>query len=195
MAGRASDTRQRMLDSAASLLSREGTSGTTVEAVLSDAGAPRGSVYHHFPGGRGELVVEAVRQSGDRIGTVVADAVAAGDPRQALAQLGRFWRRVLVASDFRAGCPVVAVAVGGGEQVPGAVDAVAGAFTEWHTALVAMLESHGRTPAEARRQSHLVVAAVEGALVLCRVQHSTQPLDDVLAELSGLLTEPAERLG
>lgn len=189
MAAKSTDTRRRMLDSTADLLGRNGTAGTTVDAVLAHSGAPRGSVYHHFPDGRRQLVVEAVRASGARVDSVIDAAVTDGDPELVLRQLVTFWRTMLVASDYRAGCPVVAVAVGGADQVPGAADAVAQVFADWRARLVTLL-APGRPPAQARRLANLLVAAVEGALVLSRAERSTRPLDDVVAELTPLLKDP-----
>ena len=57
-------TRARMLDSTALLLRERGVGGVTVDAVLAHSGAPRGSVYHHFPGGRNQLLLEALEASG-----------------------------------------------------------------------------------------------------------------------------------
>ena len=66
-----------MLDSAVLLLRERGAAGVTVDAVLAHSGAPRGSVYHHFPGGRNELILGALRQAGDYIAVIVDESVAA----------------------------------------------------------------------------------------------------------------------
>ena len=76
-----------MLDSAVLLLRERGAAGVTVDAVLAHSGAPRGSVYHHFPGGRNEMVLGAVRQAGDYIGAMVNDSAAEGDARQMMDRL------------------------------------------------------------------------------------------------------------
>jgi TetR/AcrR family transcriptional repressor of lmrAB and yxaGH operons len=54
-------TRDRMLLSAVTLLRERGRNGVTLDAVLAHSGAPRGSIYHHFPGGRDQLVLEAAQ--------------------------------------------------------------------------------------------------------------------------------------
>jgi hypothetical protein len=93
-----------------------------------------------------------------------------------------WWRRVLVKSDFRAGCPIVAVTVE--SQLTGAA---ASAFQSWQDALAAVLVSAGATPQRAARLATLIVAAVEGATILCRARRSLEPLDDVVAELEELI--------
>lgn len=181
-------TRQRMLASAVALLSRTGTAGTTVGAVLADSGAPRGSVYHHFPGGRDELVCDAVRMAGDSISGLVARAAReGGSPRDVLEAFAALWRRRLLDSDYAAGCPVLALAVAGSAEHEPARDLVAEVFADWLTSFADLLVDHGVPAGRAGRLATLTVSSVEGAVVLCRAQRSTRPLDDVVGELSALL--------
>jgi AcrR family transcriptional regulator len=180
-----------MLDSAVTLLRERGVAGVTVDAVLAHSETPRGSVYHHFPGGRSELILDAVRQAGDYVATMVDDAAAGRDGRAAVERIVRFWKRSLLDTDYRAGCPVVAVAVDARPDVPDAEDVVRDVFTRWRTSLVGLLVADGFAPARARRLATLAISAIEGAILLCRARHDLEPLDDVLAELRPLLT-PAE---
>ncbi len=94
---------------------------------------------------------------------------------------------MLVKSEFRAGCPIVAVTV---ESRP--ADAAADAFARWQDALAAGLAASGASPARAARLAVLIVAAVEGATILCRAQRSLRPLDDVAAELEDLIASACE---
>src|SRR5699024_3159224 len=112
----ASGTRQRMIDSAVRMLRERGVHGLTVDAVLLDSGAPRGSVYHHFPGGRQEILVAAAHASGSYITRMFEAAVAGADPMAAVETFAEFWRRVLVDSDYRSGCPVASLTVDGGSE-------------------------------------------------------------------------------
>ena len=100
-----------MIESAALLFREQGYSGTGFNAVIEHSGAPRGSIYHHFPGGKAELAAETVRYAGDVVATHLARIVGEGDPVAALHVYLDWWVRTLERSDFRAGCPVVAVAV------------------------------------------------------------------------------------
>src|SRR5215212_8498635 len=98
-------SRQRMVVSAALLLRENGVNGTSFGDVIEHSGAPRGSIYHHFPGGKAELVEEAVRYAGAYVGATIERS--GGDPIAVLRDLTSFWRATLEGSDFRAGCPVV----------------------------------------------------------------------------------------
>lgn len=188
MARAVGQTRQRMLASAVALLSRTGTAGTTVDAVLADSGAPRGSVYHHFPGGRSEIVLDAVRLAADSIEGLIERAARDGAaPAEVLAAFAALWRRRLLDSDYQAGCPVLALAVAGPAEAEPARDLVAAALTGWQRGFADLLVARDTSPDRARRLAALVVSSVEGAVVLCRAQRSTQPLDDVVTEVSALL--------
>jgi AcrR family transcriptional regulator len=183
------NTKQRMLDSAVLLLRERGAAGVTVDAVLAHSGAPRGSVYHHFPGGRNELVLGAVRQAGDYITAMVDASVADGDVRQTVERLVGFWRRALTRSDYRAGCPVVALAIDSRESIPEAAELVREIFARWRTSLAEVLSANGFPDARAQRLATLIVAAIEGAIILCRARRDLSPLDDVHAEIAPLLGE------
>ena len=80
--GRRGATREKMVRTAAVLLRENGVAGTTIDKVLATSGAPRGSVYHHFPGGRAQLLSEAVEFATDSI-IELAGAAGEGNERSA----------------------------------------------------------------------------------------------------------------
>src|SRR5205823_4556549 len=163
--------------SAALLLREKGLTGTSFGDVIDHSGAPRGSIYHHFPDGKAQLIEEAVQYAG----SYVADSIESVDPIDALRGFTAAWRKTLERSDFRAGCPVVAVAVEAHNDEPRLAGAAADAFTTWHAALASLLERSGVEGGRARRLATTTVAAIEGAVVICRAQHDITPLEDVSA--------------
>jgi AcrR family transcriptional regulator len=183
----ASDSRRRMVRSAALLLRERGLAGTSFREVLEHSGAPRGSIYHHFPGGKSQLVEEAVNSVG-RYATKLIAGEHGGDPIAALRAFVQTWRVGLESSDYRAGCPVVAVATEASEQEPELRRAAAAAFTSWQEAIAAGLRNAGVAADRARSVAALVVGGVEGAVVLCRAERSIRPLEDVSNELERVLT-------
>ncbi|MEU1292759.1 TetR/AcrR family transcriptional regulator [Streptomyces sp. NPDC005840] len=187
MSPRRSDSRERMVRSAAVLLREQGTGGTSIDRVLAHSGAPRGSVYHHFPGGRTQLIDEAVRFAGDYIAGRIDTAVATDDPVGAVDAVFALWRRWLLESGFRSGCPIVAVAVEPHDDAPRLVDSAAEAFARWRAALTGLLVRHGVPQDRAARLAVLVVAALEGAVVMCRAERGIEPLDAVAEETRDLL--------
>src|SRR3954466_6968952 len=100
--------RERMVISTALLIRERGAHSTAISDVLEHSGAPRGSAYHYFPGGRTQLLCEAVDFAADFTSHWIASAASS---LEAIDRIVGEFRKQLVESDYRAGCPVVAVAV------------------------------------------------------------------------------------
>jgi AcrR family transcriptional regulator len=178
--------RDAMIQSAALLIRERGVQATSFSEVLAHSGAPRGSIYHHFPRGKAQLVEEATRYAGEFTAAGLAAALADHDPAAAIDRFTAIWQRTLTRSDFADGCPVVAVALEG-EAPAGAREAAATAFAAWETLISDALVPHGLPRARADSIASLVIAAIEGGVVLARAQRSTAPLERVASELQRLL--------
>src|SRR4029077_6847073 len=109
-------------------------------------GAPRGSLYHHFPGGKDELVIEAVRHVGAGLLAAMANDAAVAPPEQAVRSFTGLWRQVLVGSDLSCGCAIAAVTVEMGGEAPELLAAVREVFRSWQEALADLLRRGGLTP-------------------------------------------------
>ena len=171
-----------MIVSTAVLMRERGARATSLDAILAHSGAPRGSVYHHFPGGREQLLREATEYAG----TYVARRLrreGSDDPLAPLDALFNHYRRNLVGTDFRAGCPVVAVAIESPEDGPDLRDAAEAAFESWREAIAGSLERSGVDAVRADELALHAVAAFEGALVLSRAYRDLRPLERVRSEL------------
>lgn len=179
------DTRQSMVLAAVELLRERGVDGVTLDDVLGRSGAPRGSIYHHFPNGRAQIIDEAAQLSGDAISRLISKAAADG-PAAVVDAFTAFWRKLLRQSDFAVGCPVVSIAV---SAAPGSALAEHAnqIFRTWHQLLTDCLTADGLDTAVARRLATMSLGAIEGAITMCRATSSLQPLDDVNAELKLLL--------
>ncbi|WP_308310738.1 TetR/AcrR family transcriptional regulator [Streptomyces sp. GbtcB6] len=187
MSPRKSDSRERMVSSTAALLREYGASATSIDRVLAHSGAPRGSVYHHFPGGRTQLVEEAVELAGGFMAGVIEAAMQADDPVAGIDTFFTVWRDGLVESRFRVGCPIVAVAVETNDEAPHLARSAGAVFAGWQEAFTAVFRRHGLAEDRSRRLAALVVAAEEGAVVMCRAQQSSAPIEAVAAEIHDLL--------
>ena len=195
MSPRTSDSRERMLRSTMALLREYGASATSIDRVLAHSGAPRGSVYHHFPGGRAQLIDEAVALAGELMAGLIDAAMQAGDPVQAIDAFFALWRGRLADSRFRAGCPVVAVAVETNDDAPQLARSAGAVFAGWQQAFTALFRHHGLPEDRSRRLAALIVAAEEGAVILCRAEQSTAPMDAVAAEIHDLLSHALSQQG
>lgn len=180
-------TRATMLHSAADMLRERGTAGVTIDGVLARSGAPRGSVYHHFPAGRSQIVREALDFAGDEI-TAKIDEAADVSAIALLRQFVEMWREKLIDSDYTAGCPVLAAAVGSGAEDHADLTTVArDIFRRWSDASRQAYIRAGFADAEASALAHTTIAAMEGAVVLCRSARSLDPLDDVARQMEFLI--------
>ena len=181
-----------MVVSAALLMRERGARSTAIADVLEHSGAPRGSAYHHFPGGRSQLLCEAVDYAAD----FGADAIAGAPSAVGMLDVAvRFYRKGLLDSDFRAGCPVMAVAVEAGDPDPrttAAVDRAAGAFQRWNSLIAQRLIADGVSVKKATDLAALVIAGLEGALVLARAGRDITPFDAVHRQLRSLLKSATE---
>ena len=182
------DARSRMVSGAADMLGRRGLSAMTVRDLARHAGAPLGSTYHYFPGGKSQLAAEAVRWADAHTAAQLQRAAGAG-PAAMLDALLQTWREVLLDSDFRRGCAVLAVAVQNSTDDDDAAprDAAVFAFSNWTTILVRSLRDAGVAHPEAADTATLMVAAVEGAVAMGRAERSTDPLAAVGRRLHAML--------
>jgi len=170
-----------MVDAAWLLIAERGLEGMSTREVLARTSAPRGSVYHHFPGGRTELIELAIERA--QLWTrVQIEAFPAKTPADVVNGYIEIWRRVLQRSSFELGCAAVGVVTGGHE--PGLLDRGAAAFNDAVVALAARYHEVGMKQAEADRLATLLVCAAEGAVVLCRAQRSLDPLTVVAQTLA-----------
>lgn len=183
---RTNDSRERTVRAAAALISSRGVAGTGLREVVTSAGTPRGSLSHHFPGGKDELVVEAVLWTAGRLEARLR-TLAEADPPATLADVLRlsttWWEKGLLAVDFTGGCAVAATVMDAAVQDIDVRNAVSRAFQSWLDPIARIAAGDG-VPAPLDRQfAVMTVASIEGALLLCRANASLEPLHDVEASL------------
>jgi len=185
-----------MVISAALLIRERGAQPTAIADVLEHSGAPRGSAYHYFPGGRTQLLCEAIDYAGEY---VAAKIDTADNGLDALDGLVAYYRKQLLRSDYRAGCPVVAVTVEAGDpakqdQTTPVIDRAAAAFTRWTDLIAQRLVADGVPAKRAGELAMLSTTAIEGAIIVARASRDLQPLESVHGQLRDLLqAEISER--
>lgn len=173
------EVRRRMVRSAARLFGERGFAGAGLRDVVAHSAAPRGSIYHHFPGGKAQLAQEAVGLASD---AATGTLERTPDPVEALHACLDDWRRRLEESDFQAGSTIAAAATTP-PDVTGTREAAAAAYARWTETFANVLRDNGVRRKKAARLATLASAAIEGAVVLCRARRDTAPLDDVGREL------------
>ena len=178
--------RDRLLGSTIDLLRRHGVAGTGVAEIIEHGHVARRSLYLNFPEGKTQLMAAATELAGAYIDHQIATFVALPTPREALAAFIIEWKNVITESDFAAGCPIAAAGLSRG-SAPTVADVAGHAFTRWQSTLGDSLRRHGIDDAAAMALANTVLAAVEGAVIICLAQRSLTVLDDVESQLALLL--------
>ena len=177
-----------MLKKAADLFQRQGFHATGLKQILEESGAPRGSLYFHFPGGKEQLAVEALRESGERT-TRAVEAIleSESDPAVGLRKFFLAMAGVLRASEFRDGCPIATVTLEVGATSAPIRAACAASYAEWQQLIEERLLRAGLAAERAGALAVLSLAAVEGGLILSRARLDTEPLETVAEQLTRIV--------
>ncbi|GAA2855897.1 TetR/AcrR family transcriptional regulator [Microbacterium arabinogalactanolyticum] len=180
-------TKARLAESMLELIQTSGYSGTGLNAVIDHAAAPKGSIYFHFPDGKEGLGVAAVDLAAAQFGTLIAEAAesARGAAQAARAAIEAL-TSIVSRSDYRLGCPVSVVTLEMGAESERLRHACASAFDSWIVPTAALLEADGIDAEGARSLATVIVATIEGAVIVSRAMRSPQPLEsaaDVVADL------------
>ena len=191
---RRTDSRSRMIRAASELFRQRGYHATAFSDVVQESGAPRGSIYFHFPGGKQELAREAIARAADEIEEMVHRAASqADDPASLIRALARIQVQRLEASGYCSGCAIATMVLElapQDEELSAEFDKV---FARWRTAL-ADLEPCGLEPQRALALADLIMSAFEGALILSRAARNTEPFwstTEALITMAGrLAAEP-----
>lgn len=186
--------RERIVYAAAQSVREHGVSGTALRDVVDRAHAPRGSLQHYFPGGKEQLVAEALQWSGTYAASGVERYLASAvspTPGGLFAAMARQWREEFTRRGFTRGCPLLAAAADVAGDDPSLRATIDAAFDAWLTPVRAALRTMGVPAARARSLATVMVSSLEGAIVLARTQQDTAPLVTVVRELRPLLDAAA----
>lgn len=195
MAARASQARafpprERMVRSAAQLIRHKGVSGTGMREIVTEADAPRGSLQHYFPGGKEELVSDALLWMGDvaaRRTKRCLSELESRTPSALLASIVDTWRRDLTNEEFSAGCPLVAAAADTAATSERLRQVLGRAFDGWLEPLSESLVDLGVPIDRSDNLAIVIIAALEGAIILARIRRDLTPFDALVLELGPLL--------
>ncbi len=184
--------RDRIVYAAAQSVRERGVAATGLRGVVAEAGAPRGSLQHYFPGGKDQLVGEALRWSGDFAADQVrrfAGELRKPTPGALFAAMARQWRDEFSRRGFQRGCPLVAAAADVASTDPQLRDTVRTGFDGWLAAVRQELRRMGVPAGRADALAVLMISALEGAIVLARINQDVRPLTTVVRQLRPLLDE------
>lgn len=190
-------TRNKMVLGAADLLSRRGMHATSLREVVRHTATPRGSIGYHFPGGKAQLITEAVQLAQRDVSVAVEEILRLHGSVAGIRRVFSLRAKLLEDSQYEAGCPVLVVAVerytddarqasdsDTQQQLLGVAHA---AFADWQGLFAAALERDGVPTARARRLAALTLSAMEGSVALCRAALNLQAINDVAIEMEDLV--------
>jgi AcrR family transcriptional regulator len=180
------DGRERLLNGARKLLAEKGYAGMELRDVAERGKAPRGSIYHHFPGGKRQLAIEAAELEGTEIRAAIERSLEERGLAATLATFGEMFRRRVKDQPERLGCPVAAAALARPED-PALAAAATAAFESWEAPIAAALHEEGVAADTAAIFAGLVVSTIEGALVRARAAGDHGPLDSAVEGLGQAL--------
>lgn len=162
-------TRSKLITATNELFRRQGYNGTSLKQVTAAAGAPVGSLYHHFPGGKAELARVTLETSG-AVYRELFEAIwdAADDPASAISDLFEGAATLLEETDFIDPCPIGTVAREVASTDEGLRQTTDGVFKSWIAAAADRLRANGLAPSVADDLAANLVAAIEGGFVLAR---------------------------
>lgn len=181
-------TRDQIIETTCELLELQGYHGTGLNQIIRESGSPKGSLYHYFPGGKEELAAEAVRHAGQIVLQRIRHNLAAmEDPADAISAFITQVALNVEKSGFRAGGPITTIAMettATNERLRDECDQI---YAGWQAAFADKLVSGGFAPERAGQLAALIIAAIEGGIILCRTGRARAPLEHVAQEIGRLL--------
>jgi AcrR family transcriptional regulator len=174
---KAPDSKEKTVAAAARLFAQRGYHGTALHDILAAGGAPRGSLYFHFPGGKEEIGQAALAAGAEAVRAFIAKAAAGAPNAEAfVVTLARGMGANLAGSAFAEGCPIATMALETAAQIETLGSAARTAFESWEREIGHALRRFGLKGAEADRAATAILSLLEGALLLARTYRSLEPM-------------------
>lgn len=194
---RAPRHRDAIVQTAARLFRKQGYAATGVNQVVEDSGAPKGSLYHYFPGGKEAIAAAAVTWASERVTLTLSRLAAEVEgPEDLVRRYALLLAGWMSTSGFRDGCPISTTLLETVPQSDPIRAAGAAAFAGWAGIFSQLLQASQVAPRRADRLASMAIAAIEGSLIQARVAVCRQPLIDAAEEVAtafGLAISEAAR--
>jgi len=171
-----SSAREDMLGAAIELFRARGYEGVGVAELLEKSGAPRGSLYFHFPGGKEQIGAEVVERVGAEVAGRFRQLHESGvDLDTFIVRVFKTTARESKERCYTASCPMAAIATGFGADQPKLAAAVRDAFTSWEAEIRTAALARGFSEANAAIFASAMLAAMEGAFITSKAQAASTP--------------------
>jgi len=164
------------------LFRQQGYASTGLQQVLAESGAPKGSLYHYFPGGKEQLGAAAVKLAAQLMGEMLSCLVARHRrPAMFVKAYCGVMSKWMEDSDFRSGCPIATTMLETAPQSPELTQVGVDALDHWIAIIAPVFEEAGSSKSEARLKAQNLIAMMEGALLLARMRQSSRPIVEIAA--------------
>jgi TetR/AcrR family transcriptional repressor of lmrAB and yxaGH operons len=174
---KADDSKGKTLTAAVKLFRQQGYHGTALQDILAAGGAPRGSLYFHFPKGKEEIGASALSLAAEAVRQAIVQAAEKSDSAESfLVRIVRAMASDLERSDYREGCPIATTALETSAQSEVLGAATRTAFQKWELEIKRGLFRFGLTSGDADLVATMVLSQLEGALLLARTYRSLAPI-------------------
>lgn len=174
--------RESLVRTAMRLFREQGYASTGLQQILSESGAPKGSLYYYFPGGKEELGEAAVRLAARLMGEKLAElAESSPTPKAFVKAYCATMAGWMQGSGFRHGCPIATTMLETAPQAPALTQAGVEALDHWIDIVAPVFRQPGVSQASARAKAQHLIAAIEGALIIARIRQSPRPILEVAA--------------
>ncbi len=181
--------RDQIIETTCTLLELQGYHATGLNEIIRESGSPKGSLYHYFPGGKEELVAAALNRAGDVAHQrIKAQLTISHDLVQVMRDFMMDLAAGIEASAYQAGGAITIVAMEvASSQRDRLREECERIYELWRQAFRDRMVEAGIESGRAERLAMLILAAIEGGILLCRTYRSPEPLVAVAEEITALL--------
>lgn len=180
--------REQIIQTTCQLIETQGYHATGIKQILAESDAPKGSLYYYFPAGKDELVEEAIAYTSKTIARRLQDSMNSFDrAAEAVPAFLRQLAHYVHESGYQAGGPITAVAMEAASTNERLNTACRQAYQEWQTVIEKKLLDDEYSSARSKQLASVIIALIEGAIILSRTERSTLPLLNAATELEFLL--------
>lgn len=179
--------RAKIVRAAALLFRRVGYHAAGMNDIVALSGAPKGSVYHYFPGGKEQIAQEALGYAAGLVTQTLTELAHKSDSAaEMLSTYAGMLAHWLSESDFQDGCPVTTTLLETANAIPSLSQLGRKIFADWEAIFAAKLVQDGLSEKRAAALASLALSSLEGALVLARIEQEANPIKNVAEEIEAL---------
>jgi TetR/AcrR family transcriptional repressor of lmrAB and yxaGH operons len=180
--------RDQIIETTCALIELQGYHATGLNQIIKESGSPKGSLYHYFPGGKEELAEQSIVYVGGLVHARIAEQLATADaPDAAVRSFIMMVAQQVERAGYRGGGPITTIALEAASTSDRLREACARTYDGWRQLFVGKLMSDGFSQDRAERLGTLIIAALEGGIILARTQRSPEPLTAIADEIGMLI--------